>query len=239
MPLLEKNLGAGNQTFSVKTDNVDFDLDSEKMIERLKHARKSPLFKNNGPSTQYTYCNPEYSETLQFEESDWLFQVLQNTDYSLYLPDDVTDRILALPREAVRHDLEHIIKYHIGLTCDGVTDEYDPDGYAGTLSNSIILLGKFGNEDDGEVLNQLSVITQGFDSDLEGLMLHSLLDIQAKELLPEIREMFATRFVDLGVCGDFAEVSQRILKPRYKDHYNHYFTEIHEHFADMKARWEC
>jgi uncharacterized protein (UPF0305 family) len=70
-------------------------------------------------------------------------------------------------------------------------------------------------------------------------MLHSLLDIQAKELLPEIREMFATRFVDLGVCGDFAEVSQRILKPRYKDHYNHYFTEIHEHFADMKARWEC
>ena len=147
MPLLEKNLGVGNQTFSVKTDNVDFDLDSEKMIERLKHARKSPLFKKNGPSTQYTYCNPEYSKTLQFEESDWLFQVLQNTDYSLYLPDDVTDRILALPREAVRHDLEHIIKYHIGLTCDGVTDEYDPDGYAGTLSNSIILLGKFGNED--------------------------------------------------------------------------------------------
>jgi len=147
MPLLEKNLGVGNQTFSVKTDNVDFDLDSEKMIERLKHARKSPLFKKNGPSTQYTYCNPEYSKTLQFEESDWLFEVLQNTDYSLYLPDDVTDRILALPREAVRHDLEHIIKYHIGLTCDGVTDEYDPDGYAGTLSNSIILLGKFGNED--------------------------------------------------------------------------------------------
>ena len=323
LPLLEKNLGAGNYTFTVKTDNLDFDLDPEKMLERLKHASESPLFKKYGPSTEYTYRHPEYPKTMHLDGPDWLYQSLQNTGYSLYLPDEVTDRILALPRDTVCHDLEQIIMYHIGLTCDGIPDDYDPDGYAGTLSNSIILLGEFGNEDSSldvvlEVLRQskecyeyhfgdsgdevfvptlyllgqnrldklmnfvkeegldtfsksyifpvvanIAIVqperrrevvawfrevlrfatkmlpkTQWFDSDLAGLMLHSLLDIQAKELLPEIREMFATRLVDLGACGDFAEVSRMILNPRYKDHYTHYITEIHERFADMKARWE-
>ena len=80
--------------------------------------------------------------------------------------------------------------------------------------------------------------TQWFDANLAGLMLYSLLDIQAKELLPDIRKMFATKLVDLGVCGDFATVSRLMYDPREKGDPNRYITEIHKRFADMKRRWD-
>ena len=58
---------------------------------------------------------------------------------------ELTDRILALPRDIVRHDLEQMALYHIGVTCDSIPDNYDPDGYTGILSNCVILLGEMGN----------------------------------------------------------------------------------------------
>ena len=70
------------------------------------------------------------------------------------------------------------------------------------------------------------------------LMLNSILDIQAKESLPEIRELFATGLVDLGACGDYAEVSRLIDDPNEKGDPNSCITEIHERFADMKRRWD-
>ena len=323
LPLLDENLGEGNYTFVVRTDIKDLDLGPDEMIERLKHASESPLFKKYGPNTQYTYHHPDYPATLQLEGPEWLYLELRDTSHSLYLPDEVTDRILALPRDTVRHDLEQIVLYHMGQTCDGIPDDYDPDGYAGTISHCIFLLGELGNEDSSldvvlEVLRQSSdfidyhfgdsgdevfvptlyllgqnkleklmnfvkeegletfckcyifpavanvallqperrdevvawfreVIqfatkmlpkTQWFDANLAGLMLYSLLDIQAKELLPDIRKMFATKLVDLGVCGDFATVSRLMYDPREKGDPNRYITEIHKRFADMKRRWD-
>lgn len=322
--LLEKNLGDGNFSFIIKADqNDDFDWDPDKVRERLEHASESPLFKSYGPSTQYTYQHPDYPTTLQLDGPQWLYQELRDTSHSLYLPNEVTDRILALPQQILRHDLEQIVLYHIGQTCDRIPDDYDPDGYAGTLSHCIILLGEVGNEDSSldvvlEVLRQshdfsdyhfgdssdetfvptlyllgqnrldklmsfikeegletfckchiFSVVanvalvqpnrhgevvawfreaiqfatkmlpkTQWFDSTLAGLMVNSVLDIQAAELLPELRKMYATRLVDLGACGDFATVSRLIHDPRQKGDPNSYITEIHERFADMKRRWE-
>ena len=37
--------------------------------------------------------------------------------------------------------------YHIGVTCDSIPDDYDPDGYTGILSNCVILLGEVSNEE--------------------------------------------------------------------------------------------
>lgn len=321
LPLLEENLGEGNYTFVVKSDDID--MDPEDMIERLAHASESPLFKSYGSSTQYTYQHPDYPTTLQLDAPEWLYQELRDTSHPICLPDEVTDRILALPHDTVRHDLEQIVLYHIGQTCDGIPDDYDSDGYTGTLSHCIFLLGEVGNEDSSldvvlEVLRQsndcfeyhfgdageetfvptiyllgqnrldklMSFVkeegletfckchifpavanialvhperqgevvawfreviqfatkvlpkTQWFDSCLAGLMLNSILDIQANVLLPELREMFATGFVDLGACGDFAEVSRLIDDPNEKGDPNSCITEIHERFADMKRRWD-
>lgn len=325
LPLLKKNLGEGNFAFSIKMDdlNEDLDWDSGKFLERLEHANENPLFKRYGPTTEYTYHHPDYPQTLQLNGPEWLYSELQKTEYSLYLPDELTDRILALPRDIVRHDLEQMVLYHIGLTCDGIPDDYDPDGYTGILSNCVILLGEVGNEESSldvilELLRQThdfkdyhfgdagdeifvptlyllgqnrldklmnfikeegletfckyyvfpavahialvqperrkEVIewfrealrfatkmlpnTQWIDSDLAGLMLNDLLDLQAKELLPEIREMFATGLVDLGACGDFADVSRMIANPHYIGDPSDHETDIYKRYADMKRRWE-
>ena len=325
LPLLKKNLGEGNFAFTIKMDNLDEDLewDSDKFLERLEHANESPLFKRYGPSTEYKYHHPDYPQTLQLDGPEWIYQELQKTENSLYLSDELTDRILALPRDIVRHDLEQMTLYHIGLTCDGIPDDYDPDGYTGILSNCVILLGEVGNEESSldvilELLRQThdfrdyhfgdagdeifvptlyllgqnrldklmnfvkeegletfckcyvfpavahialvqperrkEVIewfreairfatkmlpkTQWIDSDLAGLMLHDLLALQAKELLPEIREMFATGLVDLGACGDFADVSRMIANPLYIGDPSAHKTNIYKRYADMKRHWE-
>lgn len=324
LPLMKKNLGEGNFTVTIQTDyDEDFDLSQEELLERLEHVDESPLFKRYGPSTQYTYCHPDYPQTLQLDSPEWLYTELQKTDNAIYLSEELTNRILALPRDILRHDLEQIILYHIGKTCDGIPDDYDPDGYTGILANCVILLGEVGSENSSldvvlELLrqsddftdyhfgdsgketfvptlyllgqNHLDVLmnffkeegldtfckcyvptavahialvqperrgeviewfreairfatkmlpkTQWVDSDLAGLMLHNLLDIQAKELLPEIREMFATGLVDLGACGDFADVSRMIANPQYIGDPSVHPTDIYERFADMKRRWE-
>lgn len=323
LPLMKKNLGEGNYTFTIKTDyDNDIDDDSD-FLERLEHINESPLFKRYGPSTEYTYHHPEYPQTLQLDSPEWLYNELLSTTNALYLPEKLTKRILELPRELLRNDLEQIVLYHIGKTCDGIPDEYDPDGYTGILSNCVVLLGEVGNEDSslnvvlellrqsldfkdyhfgdfGEEIfvptlyllgqNRLDVLmnfvkeegletfckcyvfpavarialvhperrreviewfrdvirfatkmlpkTQWIDSTLAGLMLNDLLDIQAKELLPEIREMFATGLVDLGACGDFADVTRMIANPRHAGDPSAYKTDIFERYADMKRFWD-
>ena len=325
LPLLKKNLGEGNFTFTIKMDNhdEDSDWDSGEFLERLEHANESPLFKRYGPTTEYTYNHPDYPQALQLDGPEWLYQELQKSEHSFYLPDELTDRILALPRDILRHDLEQMVLHHIGLTCDGIPDDYDLDGYTGILSNCVILLGEVGNEessldvilellrqsydfrdyhfgDSGDEIfvptlyllgqNRLDKLmnfvkeegletfckcyvfpavahialvqperrkeviewfreairfatkmlpkTQWIDSDLAGLMLHDLLDLQAKELLPEIREMFATGLVDLGACGDFASVSRMIANPYYIGDPSVHETNIYKRYADLKRRWE-
>lgn len=325
IPLLKKNLGEGNFAFTIKKDylNEDFGWDSGKFLERLEHINESPLFKNYGPSTEYTYRHPDYPKTLQLDGPEWLYQELHKTENALYLPDELTNRILALPRDIVRHDLEQMVLYHIGLTCDGIPDGYDPDGYTDILANCVTLLGEVGSEQSsldvvlellrqshdfmdyhiGDAGNEIFVPTlyllgqnrldklmsfvkeegletfckyyifpavahialvqperrneviewfreairfatkmlpktQWVDSDLAGLMLHDLLDLQAKELLPEIREMFATGLVDLGACGDFADVSRMIANPRYVGDPSAHETNLYKRFAEMKRRWK-
>ncbi len=325
LPLLQKNLGEGNFEFTIKMDNLNEDLDEDPdiLLERLEHANESPLFKRYGPSTEYTYHHPAYPQTLQLDGPEWLYQELQKSENSLYLPEELTDRILALPRDIVRHDLEQMSLYHIGLTCDGIPDDYDPDGYTGILSNCVILLGEVGNEESSldvilELLRQshdfkdyhfgdagdeifvptlyllgqnrldklLSFVkeegletfckcyvfsavahialvqperrkevidwfreavrfatkmlpkAQWIDSTLAGLMVNDLLDIQAKELLPEIREMFATGLVDLGACGDFSDVSRMIANPCNMGDPSVYETNIYRRYADLKRHWE-
>ena len=324
LPLLRKNLGEGEFDFVINTDkdDLDFDLDPDDVLDRLSHISENPIFKSYGPSTEYTYKHPHYPASLELESPGWLYEELSSPKYPVCLPDELTDRILALPHDALRRDLERIVLYHIGLTCDGIPDDYSPDGYAGLLGHCIILLGEVGNADSSldvvlealrqshdfmdyhvgdagdeifvptlyllgqnrldklmdymkeegletfckchvfpavgqvamaqperrrEVLDWFREMirfatkmlprTRWFDSDLAGLMLHPILDIQGVELLPELREMFATGLVDLGACGDFPAVMRMIADPRYKADPDSCITEVHARFADMKLRW--
>lgn len=324
LPLLEKHLGEGNYDYTIgMDDDEDMDWDDTDISERLKNLEESPLFKSYGPSTKYTYRHPAYPQSMQLEGPEWFYKELDDTANQLYLPDELTDRILALPREIVCHDLEQIILYHMGQTCDGIPEGYDSNGFTGIVANSIILLGEVGNVDSsldlvletmrqsddfmdyhfgdagddilvptlyllgqnrldklmnyvqeegletffkcrifsavaqiaiaqperrGEVVDWFRQVlhfaikmlpqTQWFDNVLAGLILHDLIDIQAKELLPEIRGLFATGLVDLGACGDFDEVARLISNPFTTRIPDACITDVHERFADMKRRWE-
>ena len=80
--------------------------------------------------------------------------------------------------------------------------------------------------------------TQWIDNVLAGMMLNDLIDIQAKELLPELREMFATELVDIGSCGDFNKVSRMIANPYYEGNVSMYETNIYQRFENLKRYWD-
>ncbi len=319
LPLMKKNLGEGNYEFTIKTDYeqaTEWDID--KVKERSDHFEESPLFRYYGPDTEYTYCHPDYPQKLQLESPEWFYKELNSTDNAVALPESLTRRIMELPHDSLRRDLEQIVLYHIGQTCDDIPDDYEPDGYTGVLANSVILLGEVGSADSSlavvlEVMrqsndfkdyhisdagdyilvptlyllgqNRLDVLmnyikeegletfckcfvfpavahiamaqperrgevvewfrevlkfatkmlpkTQWIDSTLAGLMLNDLIDIQAKELLPEIREMFATGLVDEGSCGDLADVTRMIANPRHAGKLQDVETDTYKRFSNL------
>ncbi len=142
LPLLEKNLGKGNFDYIL---NADDDLDD--VLDDVDDDEDSSwLFKGYGPRMPYTYRHPDYPKEIQLN-FPWIQEELSKTENAIYLKDELTDRILALPLEALRQDLENLIMYHIGLTCDGIPEGYDDGQYNGLLSSCVILIAEVGNSD--------------------------------------------------------------------------------------------
>ena len=95
----------------------------------------------------YTYKHPEYPKTLEME-NPWVGEELCKPENALGLKPELVSRILSLPAESLRKDLEHLIMYHVGLTCDEISDDYDPgDEFNGVIGASLILLADVGNGD--------------------------------------------------------------------------------------------
>ena len=142
LPLLEKNLGKGNFDYIL---NADDDLDD--VLDDVDDDEDSSwLFKGYGPRMPYTYRHPDYPKEIQLN-FPWIQEELSKTENAIYLKDELTDRILALPHEALRQDLKNLIMYHIGLTCDGIPEGYDDGQYNGLLSSCVILIAEVGNSD--------------------------------------------------------------------------------------------
>ena len=95
--------------------------------------------------TSYTYQHPEYPKTLEMEYP-WVGEELCKPENALGLKPQLVKRILALPAESLRRDLEHLIMYHVGLTCDEISEDYDSgDQFNGVIGASLILLADVGN----------------------------------------------------------------------------------------------
>ena len=95
--------------------------------------------------TSYTYQHPEYPKTLEME-NPWVGEELCKPENALGLKPQLVKRILALPADSLRRDLERLIMYHVGLTCDDISDDYDPDDqFNGVIGASLILLADVGN----------------------------------------------------------------------------------------------
>ncbi len=123
LPTQRANLG-NDVKFVIEDDKYDIpDLDKETIMERLANIEDSPLFKSYGPRTKYTYQHPQYPDTLKLTTPDWFYEELYTSENSVYLKENLVNRILQLPYDLVRENLERIILYHIGLTCEGIPDD--------------------------------------------------------------------------------------------------------------------
>ena len=142
MPLLEKNLGHGNYDYILNADvESDNDWDDDDDDEDEDHSR---LYKKYGPEVIYSYHHPEYPKEIQLNYP-WIQDELSKPENAIYLKDELIDRILTLPHDALRQDLENLIMYHIGLTCDGIPEGYDDGQYNGLLSSCLMLIAEVGN----------------------------------------------------------------------------------------------
>lgn len=147
LPLLEKNLGKGNYDFIlIPDDNVDEDWDDD-LDDNDYEEDHGWLNKDYGPTMPYTYRHPDYPKDIQLSYP-WIQDELSKTENATYLKDELTDRILALPHDALRLDLENLIMFHIGLTCDDIPEGYDDGEYNGLLCSCVTLIAEVGNSDN-------------------------------------------------------------------------------------------
>lgn len=317
LPLLQKNLGEGNFDFMIRDDNdydEDEDYDEEKWTKHIKDWSESPLFKDYGPKVKYAYRHPTYPTTMTLHYP-WLQEELAKTENAFFLKRPLIDRILSLPHEELREDLEQLIWYHIGQTCDGIPEGYDDGQYNGTLSHALMLIAEVGNEttsldavlevmrqthdffeyhicDGGDTVliptlyklgkNQLGrlfsyaqeeglnsyvkchvftavlhvsmvqperhsevvewfrkmlcfatenvALTKSFDCRLAGFLICDVVELQATNLEPEVKALFDTNLVDLGICGNYDEVIKDLKDP--------YFANLSRCELDIYERYE-
>lgn len=168
LPTLRKNLGDDFE-WVIKADSVMYD-DEEDDDEYgeggfgdflAKKMKDSPLFKDYGPKTVYTYKHPEYPSSVELE-NPIVGEVLCDPKNAQYLKPKQIDTLLALPHDSLRRDLENIILYHIGIGCDGIPDEVMDADFNGVIGSAVMLLAEVGNSDSSlDVV--LEVLRQSYD----------------------------------------------------------------------------
>lgn len=167
LPVLKKNLGDDFDYVVTEYDEFDDDYDdyeedydeeddddfgdsaSDVFGKMLGDLSSNKMLRYYGPEMQYTYKHPQYPDSYELHSAPWLMDSLkfdpqENKSHHQWL-----DRILALPHDVLRQDLENIIWYVIGRDCDKKPegfDDYD-DGECWILINAIVLLAEVGNGD--------------------------------------------------------------------------------------------
>lgn len=316
LPLLKENLGDGNYTYIINDSHDTFDDDDTYGDDY------HPIFKTYGPDVMYSYQHPRYPTSVTLHHP-WLEEELEKTENATYIRNELLERILALPKEELRQDLEQTIMRHIGITCDGIPDDYGDGQYNGTLATALMLIAEIGNDTSSldavlETMRQsddfleyhfgdssyetfvptlyklgqhrldklMSFVKEeglcsfakanifpavvqialrqpgrrtevvewfrkvlafaaehiaaarSFDSNLAGLLICDVIDLHEISLQPELKSLFNTGLVDIGVCGRYESVMQDITDPDYTSRTEDCILDIHERFADMRRRFD-
>lgn len=157
LPILEKNLG-DNFHYTIPKDDYDdyeemeMDEEDDVDIEQLmENFRNSPLFKRYGPDTEYTYHYPEYPMVLDVKNKGLVDTLFDSANFSGLSNADI-DRILAMPHDTLRRDLEQIILFHTGETCDKIPKDLWEADNGSPITHALFLLGEVGDEDSLDVV---------------------------------------------------------------------------------------
>lgn len=161
IPLIEYEFGQDGKHFLMETDQYN----ASKYLPKLKKAYGNDFkyilgeatfigddshylkHATYGMDTKYTYKPKRYSETLNIR-NEWLIEELNKLENSTSLSKPIIDRILALPKDELRSDLEETIRYVMTITSNGIVPKgFDKGKYNGILLSSIIFLGEVGNNE--------------------------------------------------------------------------------------------
>lgn len=99
----------------------------------------------NWPRVDYAYLHPDYPVELHLTHQK-LMQLF-DTKYKNFLDKEVIDNLLALPRETLIADLEHIILYETGRMNKELEEDTLSDDYEFALMHSMNLLAELKSEE--------------------------------------------------------------------------------------------
>lgn len=112
----------------------------QSMIKALELVQNNIKKMEGLTQTTYAYVHPQYPTTLELVHKE-LRAILYNARYNYTLPHKVIKQILALPRESLIADLNRVILYDLGQTCDTITDNIHKQ-YPNTMTHVLFLLGE-------------------------------------------------------------------------------------------------
>ncbi len=273
---------------SILGDNFDYIEEGEEF--------ENPYFYDNTKHYQteeYNYSYPDYPVTLSVKHQ-FIADALLDTENINSLPEEIINRILALPADEAAEDISNIVMYVIGLTYQAINDGNERNLENGAIIHSLLLLtqlqsekgldavleisrqnGDFADyhlgdlapevihpalyacgkdninrivdylyqpnldaylraqapealtmvainhpERRGEIINIFRKLLTELagrlpkqdccDAEYAGVIMSDLIDLKAKELIPEIKTVFDTGEVDESIVGGYNEVVSEI-----------------------------
>lgn len=149
LPAMKRTLGDDYEVTIASDDDYDDDYDDDD--EGYDDTDIMP-FGEDGIESDYAYQHPEYPSSVELHHQ-WLQDLFTNPDNDNLSKDDI-DRVLALPHDELRHDLEQMALFEMGRNANGeYSDPYNP-----VLTHVLLFLGEVG--DDGSLDVVLEIMRQ-------------------------------------------------------------------------------
>lgn len=117
----------------------DTPLFADKLLAAMERIKEEMQQFKELPHTTYAYIHPQYPPVLQITHSE--LEVIRDPAYIYSLPREVIGQLLDLPRQSLIADLNQIILYELGRTCDTITEDMYQNS-SNTLTHALFLLGQ-------------------------------------------------------------------------------------------------
>lgn len=199
---LKKNLGDNFEyiiPYDGDDESDDYEDDDESFLfsgitgDKVKKALEGMLKMKEEliryPDERYTYHYPEYLQTLSVKNQFIADELFSPDNYS-YLPREVIDRILALPKDEAAQDISDIILYSIGKTYKGINDDTIESCNNSAIMHSLILLAQLqsnkGLDAVLEIMRQTGEFADYHLGDLAPELLYPALYACGKDNIPAI-----------------------------------------------------